>query len=88
MQGITAHFYLTAMVHDVGFRKCSISRIYINFLTSVASSLSSSSIFERANSHSTHRVDSWTEAFVTLAFALFLRFRGSGGISLDTVKEK
>jgi hypothetical protein len=79
----------TTMVQDVGFKTCGISRIYMNFLTSVASSLSSSSIFERANSHTTQRVEPWTEFFITLLFIVFLCFWGSGcGISLLTEKNE
>jgi hypothetical protein len=57
--------------------------LYTNFLTSVTSSFSSSSIFERANSHSTQRV----ESFATLLLILFLCFKGNCGISFVTEKE-
>lgn len=55
-----------------------------NLLTSVASSLRSWAILERANSHITHTTDSWPEAFAPLLFTRFVRLKVDCGISLVT----
>lgn len=55
-----------------------------NLLTSVASSLRSSAIFWRANSHITQKTDSWSEASVSLFFTQFVCFTVRSGISLLT----